>query len=230
MVGRCISYWNDPFPGDMLVFRGVAICLLGHFPWCWTISFEGIHFVIFSRQTFSNGRKLHHGNYEIMVGILVSFWDGLFSGAMLVSGSVENNKKTQGHFSSQWESQFKKSVHLPHAFGFLVHRCERFRGFQPTNSSHSIFVCVFSYQKPKKRWWFQNRLVIGPRFILPKLFCDPKLKHREDSSGSEPCEWRNSNVNLVNLVPKATDYTGSLLASQKSKCNCYNLGCWQKSV
>ena len=24
MVGRCISYWNSPFLGDMLVFRGVC--------------------------------------------------------------------------------------------------------------------------------------------------------------------------------------------------------------
>ena len=24
MVGRCISYWNSPFLGDMLVFRGVV--------------------------------------------------------------------------------------------------------------------------------------------------------------------------------------------------------------
>ena len=23
MVGRCIPYWNSPFLGDMLVFRGV---------------------------------------------------------------------------------------------------------------------------------------------------------------------------------------------------------------
>ena len=25
MVGRCISYWNSPFLGDMLVFRGVRL-------------------------------------------------------------------------------------------------------------------------------------------------------------------------------------------------------------
>ena len=26
MVGRCISYWNSPFLGDMLVFQGVICC------------------------------------------------------------------------------------------------------------------------------------------------------------------------------------------------------------
>ncbi len=31
----------------------------------------------------------HHSTWKMMVGILVSFWDGLFSGAMLVSGSVK---------------------------------------------------------------------------------------------------------------------------------------------
>ena len=32
--------------------------------------------------------KPENGTWKWMVGILVSFWDGLFSGAMLVSGSV----------------------------------------------------------------------------------------------------------------------------------------------
>ena len=32
MVGRCISYWNSPFLGDMLVFWGVIIMSKGS---CW---------------------------------------------------------------------------------------------------------------------------------------------------------------------------------------------------
>ena len=47
MVGRCISYWNGPFLGDMFIFRGVTFS-----SWCF---FEPIHLKKYA--SLSNWRK-----------------------------------------------------------------------------------------------------------------------------------------------------------------------------
>ena len=63
-----------------------------------------------------------------MVGILISFWDGLFSGAMLVSGSV-SPEKNQGQLLSMKE---------------LGERSSFFHPQMSISEEHAVFfVCAF---------------------------------------------------------------------------------------
>ena len=55
-----------------------------------------------------------------MVGILVSFWDGLFSGAMLVSGRVD---EVQPDFEKKHKNQTRR-IHGTGIFYLCYHKNE----------------------------------------------------------------------------------------------------------
>ena len=62
----------------------------------------------------------YHSTWKCMVGILISFWDGLFSGAMLVSGRV-----------------------LPsYEFGIIVLPFSKWHGSSPLLNNPGFYICL----------------------------------------------------------------------------------------
>ena len=53
MVGRCISYWNSPFLGDMLVFRGVSWSFVRRWNWFLSLQKETVQNKIVPYSTLS---------------------------------------------------------------------------------------------------------------------------------------------------------------------------------
>ena len=95
-----VFYWHKKLAWDFLDFETSFFC--------WPARFGRI---FKKRMTFKYTPEVWHSPWKIVVGRLLSFWDGTFSGAMLNFGRVKFEKK------KSWTSQFNFSDH--------GHRAER---------------------------------------------------------------------------------------------------------
>ena len=95
LVGRCISYWNSPFLGDMLVFWGVIFLQLYILPYgifadwlgCW-VAWPIVAFVdVFLGSSFGTASNMdllyYHTHYEYTIPKWIwnmNQWYAIFNG------------------------------------------------------------------------------------------------------------------------------------------------------
>ena len=169
----------------MLVFWGVAICLLGHFPRCLTISFEGIHFLIsllrtrpfLTEKNFTMGiMKLleNLGLSPLPVTVANEGLQGSPTKHVLILGVTvagkgdhpkKTTKKTQGHFSPPNENPNSRNVqYICH-----MHSVHRFFG----SIGHNLVpISVgFSWRNSETNSIFAGRcLVMSKRAVWMAIF------------------------------------------------------------
>ena len=113
-----------------------------------------------------------HGTRKWMVGILVSFWDGLFSGAMLVSGRVSLSVSPGQLWTAWWTSSYTLHTAVYRIHTFLHHTGA---GVELLGRIHGFSVIKCMVKNNQSDGFFQN-WVLGapPSFFLCEKQC-PKV-------------------------------------------------------
>ena len=146
-----------------------------------------------------------------MVGILVSFWDGLFSGAMFVFEGVSSKQKIF-RLQGKWATHVPKNhpTFRPFFWGMVCNLKHKWWRFTPSAYPQKIEISTSSPPKIfcgiKIKLWIESYDFFRGLVLLLIVCCLELLHHKKTDSlitnfsfpNPEPKEWtRNKPQNIM---------------------------------